>query len=153
MSSLAVLHAVDRLYESVVTTPEHWTEQSFVDWAGDVATMVTGQEEQRSLRRVLRMAGKLQRFWSDPNAPTATTDWRSRVDLAAGPQAWRPTLDLAQSGLEARPDPELYGEVQQRFRLVHSALWMDGVDFDTWLAQHLDAGPPDAAATGRSSVE
>jgi hypothetical protein len=123
------------LYESVVSTPEEWTEQAFVDWATDAVSGPIEKGESKALRQVLRAAEKLRRFWSGPAAPRATEDWRSRVDLALGPRAWRPTLDLAMAGLETSPDPELFVEVQRRFRLVHGDVWLDGAGYETWLSQ------------------
>lgn len=140
MNPLGMLAAVDRLYEDVVTSPERWNDEAFADWVGEVASGEVERNEQRALRRVLRTAEKLARFWSDPAAPAGTDEWQSRVDVAMGARAWRPTLELALAGLERSPDPELFGEVQRRFRLVHSSPFLDGADFATWLAQRPQIG-------------
>ena len=49
-----------------------------------------------------------------------------------GPRAWRPALELAQIGLERAPSADLYDEVKQRFAIVNSERWMDGVDYEEW---------------------
>ncbi len=87
------------------------------------------------MRRCMRMAEKLRDFWERGEAAVAADDWRTRVDVALGPRAWRPALELAQHGLDAVPSPELFDEVNGRFRVVNSEPWMDGIDYDTWLAQ------------------
>lgn len=133
--TLQLLASIDRLYESVVSSPETWTEQAFADWATDAVVGPTEKGERKALRQVLRAAEKLRRFWSGPNAPHSTEDWRSRVDLALGPRAWRPTLDIAMAGVEMSPDPELFVEVQERFRLVHGDSWLDGAGYEEWLSQ------------------
>ena len=117
-----------------MTDPHAWTEQAFVDWSTDVVSEPIGKQERKALRQVMRAADKLRRFWLDPAAPSGADDWRSRVDLVLGPRAWRPTLDIAMAGLGASPDPELFAEVQARFRLVHGDVWLDGASYEEWLA-------------------
>lgn len=136
MAHLGLLQSVDGLYADVVMRPDAWTEQSFADWAGDLASEPLGKTEARAIRQVVRVANKLQQFWLGHAQASEDTPWHSRVDLAVGPKAWRPTLDIAMAGLLARPDPELYEEVQMRFRLVNSQGWMDGVAYEDWLAEH-----------------
>jgi hypothetical protein len=132
-STLALLRAVDTLYESVVTDPEAWHEQAFADWAADVAADGLSREQARGVRRVLRIAHKLRDFWGGDEAAVAAEDWRTRVDIALGPRAWRPTLEMAQAGLDAEPSAQLFAEVRNRFRVVNSERWMDGVDYQGWL--------------------
>jgi hypothetical protein len=134
MSTMRLLEAVDGLYESVVSDPGAWNDQTFADWAGDVVNEPVDKQSLRAVRRALRAAEKLRRFWLDPPASGRSHDWRSRVDVALGPRAWRPTLDLAMAGLTVEPDAELYAEVQARFRLVYSDLWMEGITYEEWLA-------------------
>ena len=131
---LGLLHTIDALYADVVTQPERWNEASFTDWAADVSASAVELhgDERRAVRAALRVAVKLRSFWAEAGEP-ADQDWRSRVDLAMGARAWRPTLDLAMAGLDRAPAPELYEEVQERFRLVHSERWMDGVSYEEWL--------------------
>jgi len=133
---LGLLAAIDDLYRGVVIRPEAWNEQAFADWAGDVLGDVADLPRPaiRELRRCLQAARKLQAFWSSPQAPSpGEGDWRSMVDVALGARAWRPTLELARIGLDQSPDPELFAEVKDRFRVVHSERWMEGVDFSAWL--------------------
>lgn len=136
---MAVLRAIEDLYESVVTSPDSWNEQSFADWAND--TLVDAPELPRDaireVRRCLRAAQKLQTFWATTEHTVSDhDDWRSKVDIAMGPRAWRPTLDLAGIGLENAPSEELFLEVKERFIVVNSERWMDGVDFEAWAANN-----------------
>ena len=134
---LAVLRAIDNLYESVVTAPDDWTEQGFTDWANEALTDAAElpREVIRQVRRSLRAALKLQAFWVTA-APTVSDqdDWRSKVDIALGPRAWRPTLDLARAGLDHAQCEELFVEVKERFAVVNSERWMDGIDYEAWAA-------------------
>jgi len=136
VSYLSLLSSIDRLYESVVSDPAAWGDQAFSDWAND--TLIDAgslpKEAVREVRRCLRAARKLQVFWSSATdtAVTAGDDWRTRVDVALGPRAWRPALDLARIGLERAPSPELFDQVKQRFPVVNLDRWMEGVDYATW---------------------
>lgn len=132
---LSVLRAIEHLYESVVMSPDGWNDQAFVDWAGE--TLADASElprgALREVRRSLRSAQKLQAFWAGEQSTVSDhEDWRSRVDIALGPRAWRPTLDLARIGLADDPTEELFLEVKERFAVVNSERWMDGVDFADW---------------------
>ena len=136
---LAVLRAVERLYEAVVMDPAGWNEQAFADWAGEALgdAAELPKEAVRDVRRCLRAAQKMQAFWGGEQAIVSDhDDWRSRVDIALGPRAWRPTLELARTGLEHVPSEELYEEVKARFAIVNSERWMDGIDFDEWMANN-----------------
>lgn len=133
-STLALLGAVDRLYESVVTHPEVWGPQAFADWAEEVAAGGVTKHQARAVRRCLRAAERLRGFWTGDRVAVVGEDWRTRVDIAMGARAWRPALELAQAGLEDDPSPELFAEVQERFRVVNSQPWLEGVDYDTWRA-------------------
>lgn len=133
-ATLALLRAVDRLYEEVVTDPQAWGPQAFADWGEEVASTGPTREQVRAVRRCVRAAERLRDFWAGGGAAVAAHDWRTRVDVALGARAWRPGLELAQVGLETEPSPELFDEVQQRFRVVHSRPWLDGVDYETWRA-------------------
>lgn len=132
---LSVLRAIEQLYESVVMSPGSWNEQGFADWANEalVDAAELPREAVREIRRCLRSAQKLQTFWAGEQSTVADhADWRSRVDIALGPKAWRPTLDLARIGLDNAPDEELFLEVKERFAVVNSERWMDGIDFADW---------------------
>ena len=139
-STLSLLAAIDRLYEAVVTDPEGWHEQAFAEWASDAAAAGIDREQARCLRRSLRIAEKLRDFWLRDEAAVATEDWPTRVDVALGARAWRPTLELAQYGLDSEPSPELFDEVASRFRIVNSEPWLDGIDYDTWQEAASDQG-------------
>ena len=133
---LSVLRAIEQLYESVVMSPESWNDQSFADWANETLADAAElpREAVRELRRCLRSAQKLQTFWAgEHSAVSDHADWRSRVDIALGPKAWRPTLALARVGLETAPNEELFLEVKERFAVVNSERWMDGIDFEEWV--------------------
>ena len=132
---LAVLRSIEQLYESVVDDPACWNEQGFSDWAVDALESAGGlpREAHREIRRSLRAAQKMQVFWaSDGSAVSSHDDWRTKVDIALGPRAWRPLLDLARVGLNTAPSEELFEEVKERFALVNSDRWMDGVSFEDW---------------------
>ncbi len=136
---LSTLRSIDSLYESVVTDPESWGEQAFADWANEtlVATAELPREAIREVRRSLRSAQKLQIFWaSSASAVSDHDDWRSKVDIALGPRAWRPALDLARVGLDHSPCAELFHEVKERFAVANSERWMEGIDFDAWLTNN-----------------
>jgi hypothetical protein len=92
----------------------------------------------RSLRRAVRIATKLQRFWSSQVADRyrAEESWEARVDLAVGIPAWRPALELAEQGLEAAPSPEGFEDVRRRFRIVNGTPWMEGLEYEAWLDQN-----------------
>jgi hypothetical protein len=129
---LTVLRAVDRLYEAVVTEPDVWGPHTIADWAEELAATGLTKEQARAVRRCLRAAERLRDFWLGDRVAVAAHDWRTRVDVALGARAWRPALELAQAGLDGDPSPELFAEVQERFRVVHSRPWLDGVDYETW---------------------
>ena len=133
---LALLGAVDRLYEGVVSDPDAWNEAGFEDWAGEAVAGVGRPSRPllREVRRCLRAAMKLRDFWANPpeGVPSDAGDWRTRVDLALGIRAWRPALEIAREGLESEPDPEIFDEVARRFREVHGTEWMGGITYDAW---------------------
>jgi len=136
---LSLLSRIDELYEGVVLWPSVWDDAALAEWLDGVA----GNEEQaitkdlaRELRRCVRSAQRLRTFWlvDDPSRPPDGGDWRTRVDMALGPRAWRPPLAIAQLGLAEEPSEELFEEVRERFRVVNSERWMDGIDFASWQA-------------------
>lgn len=133
-SALSLIATIDRLYESVVTEPAVWNQQAFSDWAEDIAAGGLSREQGRTIRRCMRMAERLRDFWLNEAALVTAEDWQTRVDVALGARAWRPTLELAQDELAHDPSPEVFELVRERFRTVYSEYWMDGVDYDEWLA-------------------
>jgi hypothetical protein len=131
-ATLALLDAVDGLYEKVVTDPGAWRDDGFAEWAEEVGATAPTREQRRLLNRCLRVAAKLQRYWFDPPTAVTADDWRSRVDIAVGVPAWRPTLELAELGLDTDPSEALFDQVAARFRVVHSRPFMDGIDYEAW---------------------
>ncbi len=132
---LSTLRSIESLYESVVASPEVWGEQSFADWANDTLVEAADLPKQaiREVRRSLRAAQKMQSFWANSQSTVSDhDDWRSKVDISLGPKAWRPTLDLARVGLDHSPCEELFDEVRERFAVVNSERWMEGVTYDEW---------------------
>ena len=132
---LSTLRSIESLYEAVVNSPDNWGEQAFVDWANDTLgeAVELPREAIREVRRSLRSAQKLQAFWaSSASAVSDHDDWRSKVDIALGPKAWRPTLDLARIGLDDSPCEEIFLEVKERFSVVNSERWMEGISFEDW---------------------
>lgn len=138
MSLPAVVAAVDELYRAAVMEPDRWNDVAVSDWAESVAASgEIDRRDLRSLRRVMRMALKLARFWASPDGErhTAESDWMTRVDIASGPPAWRPTLDLAANALDRTPDPELFAHVAERFRMVNNQPFAGGVGYEAWLEE------------------
>ena len=136
-SSLA--EAVDDLYRDVVMNPDRWGDEAYAEWMGNLATDPGSVDRlaARSLRRALRIAKKLQRFWSSEEAKRYSTEesWEARVDLAVGIPAWRPALELAEKEFEASASPEGFDDMRRRFRVVNGTTWMDGVEYDAWVEQ------------------
>ena len=132
---LSALRSIEQLYQSVVDEPQTWNEQAFVDWAADTLADAgeLPKEAQREIRRSLRAAQKLRAFWADDRSAVADHgDWQAKVDIALGARAWRPLLDLARVGLETASSEELFDQVKERFSLVNSDRWMDGVSYEEW---------------------
>lgn len=128
---------VEALYRGVVTEPNDWSAQAVSDWIEGVATSANVDKvSAKYLRRVVKMAEKLQTFWSvDPRAGKGDIGWRSRVDLAFGPRAWRPVLELANHLLEVEPTEELFDTVGELFRIVNNRPWLDGGSYDEWFSE------------------
>lgn len=133
MSTL--VDAVESLYRSVVSEPSRWSEQSFIDWAESVASNRSlDREEAKAVRRTMRLAQKLQEFWlaSDDRADLG---WASKVDMALGPKAWRPVLDLATTQLRSESSEKAFDDVARLFRLVTNQAFLDGMDYEDWRQQ------------------
>ena len=136
-SAGSLLVAVDLLYESVVMKPEDWDEGAFADWVVTVGE-TTGPEDRealRQVRRAVRAALKLGEFWLSESADRYRNEsnWRARVDLALGPRAWRPTLELARLSLAEDKSREAFALVRERFRLVHNQPWLEGASYEDWI--------------------
>ena len=142
--SLSFAFAIDDLYEDVVMNPERWGDDAYAEWLEGVAVDAASFDRAtaRSLRRAVRIAGKLQRFWLSPDADRyrSETSWEARVDLAVGIPAWRPGLEIAESGFAESPSQEGFDELRRRFRIVNGANWMEGLDYEAFMAGNADAG-------------
>ncbi|MEN8237786.1 MAG: hypothetical protein ABFR53_01160 [Actinomycetota bacterium] len=126
------VRTVEALYEAVVTDPSRWNEQMFVDWTETVDTDGSlSKVEAKYVRRALRAAQSLRGFWLEAQ-DRPDLRWESRVDLAMGPKAWRPVLDLAEIQLHNSRTEDSFVEVARLFRLVNHEEFLDGIDFDEW---------------------
>ncbi len=132
-----VLGDVDSLFETAVMSPDALTEQSIADWLeGVAATADVVKLSAKLLRRLVRTAQKLATFWgSDTRAGDLSLDWRTRVDIAMGPAAWRPVLDLSQHILEQDPTEDVFESVGELFRIVNGETWLEGITYDEWLQE------------------
>jgi hypothetical protein len=137
---VGLVDRAERLFEAVVTSPEEWGESRFGEWSEEIALdgEALDRETLRLVRRVLRAAARLRDFWSqhDASRPDDRGDWRTRVDISLGSRAWRPILELAGHGLDVDPTPELFEIYKERFAVVMSQRWMEGVGYDEWLEAH-----------------
>ncbi len=142
--ALGLIAAMDRLYEAVVSDPSRWDDAELAAWAADLAAEYEDlpREWAREVRRVVRLARRLAAHWRASDRPPPG-EWRSAVDAALGGRGWQPTLAVARLGLTADPDPEVFEEVRERFRVAHFTPWMEGVTFAEWQAVH---GPGGAGA-------
>lgn len=117
--ALELLSSIDRLFEQVVLDPNIWDDRAFADWMegviGDGESL--DREALKIVQRSVRRAQRLQRYWA--SRPDGPEDWRMRVDETLGSAGWRPGLELAEWGMAADPDPELFEEMTERFRAVH----------------------------------
>ena len=140
--SLSLADAIDGLYRDVVLDPDRWGDDAYAEWLENIAVDADGIDRvaARSLRRAVRIAMKLQRFWSSPDAEPHRRErsWEARVDIAVGVPAWRPGLELAERELEVNPSEEGFDEVRRRFRVVNGSAWMEGIDYEEWCAGSAD---------------
>jgi len=133
---LSLLGQCEDLYAGVCFEPEAWLDSSLSDWIEGVAQSMPAEKVvAREVRRVVRVAQKLRRFWLDPppGIPPDHGDWRARVDIGLGVAAWRPLLAIARHALDESPQPELFEDVKARFRVVTGERWMEGVEYEGWL--------------------
>ena len=130
---MSLLSEIDALYQQCVTEPDRCGEQFFADWADGVAANDhLDRDSARSIRRCITAARKLASFWQDRDA-SATEDWRSRVDIALGPRAWRPQLELAEHLLDSTGSEEAFSYVRTLFPVVRNQPFLDGQGYDAWL--------------------
>lgn len=134
-----LLGEVDQLYIGVVSDPERWNEQRFADWSESVTGgYEIDRDVARYMRRIITVARKLQTFWLD-HGDRRELDWRSKVDLALGPRAWRPVLELASYLVAAEPSRELFETNAALFRLVNNEQYLDGIGFEEWIEERMRA--------------
>jgi hypothetical protein len=151
VSRVDVVDAVDRLYEQTMADPQGCGDAMLSDWLkgalGSVEPPPPGQVA-RELRRAARLAVKLARYWSDPqHSDRVPGDWRIAVDEALGSRGWNPALSIALVCLDEEPCPELFEQVQRRWRQVHFEPFREGVSYEQWL-EDLSRGP----GTGESDA-
>ena len=129
---LRLVRAIDALYESVVADPAGWTDGRFGEWSTDLVADgdPPSRDALRQVRAAVRNARKLSRYWSEQTPPA---EWAMAVDQALGGIGWDPTLRLAELALNETHDEEAFDEVRQRFRMVNSVPWLEGVSYAEWL--------------------
>lgn len=110
---------------------ESWDDQAFAEWVEDAVGEGDSldREAVKIVRRAVRRAQRLQRYWEKRQEGPA--DWRMRVDETLGSAGWRPGLELAEWGMATDPDPELYEEMAERFRAVN--FQPIAVSFEEWI--------------------
>jgi hypothetical protein len=139
---LSVVESLDSVYERVLADPPGVRDADLLSWVGEALTALeppVDKQIAREARRVARLARRLAAFWSDPERIDGRPDdWRSGVDEALGSRGWQPTLDIIRHGLEADPSPELFEEMQFRFAVVHFRPWLEGIDYESYLASRED---------------
>jgi hypothetical protein len=138
---LSVVEALDSIYERVVGDPDV-RESELLSWVNEALYTLERPVDKRiarEARRVARLARRLGEFWTRPELDgRAPEDWRSAVDEALGSRGWQPTLDIIRFGLETNPTEELFDEMQYRFAVVHFRPWLEGIDFDSYMASRED---------------
>jgi hypothetical protein len=139
---LSVVESLDHVYERVLADPGGVRDAELITWVGEALAALEPPVDKRiarEARRVARLARRLQAFWSDPARPgRPPDDWRSGVDEALGSRGWQPTLDIIRFGLETDPSPGLFEEMQFRFAMVHFRPWLEGIDYESYLASRDD---------------
>ena len=130
------------MHRNVVLDADRWGDDAYAEWLENMAIDADGIDRiaARSLRRAVRIAMKLQRFWSSPDADVHRNEmsWEARVDVAVGVPAWRPGLELSERDFETNPSEAGFDEVRRRFRVVNGSPWMEGIDYEEWCADNAD---------------
>jgi hypothetical protein len=143
-SILSLVEGLDHVYERVVADPGV-RDGDILSWVGEAMTVLEPPVDKRvarEARRLARLARRLGEFWSRPEMEGKDPDdWRSAVDEALGSRGWQPTLDIIRYGLEADPSAELFEEMQFRFAVVHFRPWLEGIDYESYLASREDLAP------------
>ena len=135
---LGVVAAMDALLARVAGDPAACSEELLGAWLQETLGSLEPPVDKavaREVRRVARLAGRLGRYWSDPDrAGRLPADWRQAVDAALGSTGWEPSLEVARIGLEQEPSAALFEEVRSRWPQVHFAPWQEGVTYQEWLS-------------------
>jgi hypothetical protein len=133
-----LLAALDALFASVADDPTGCGEEMLGAWLQETLGGLEPPVDRalaRELRRAARLAGRMAKYWSDPErAGRLPADWRQAVDAALGSTGWAPSLEVARIGLDREPSPTLFAEVSRRWPLVHFAPWQEGLTYEEWLA-------------------
>ena len=136
MSALEAAAAVDALYRQAVESPVAIDDSALAEWLTEVSDLLgpmVAKEDTRLLRRAARTARKLAAYWSTHDSATLP-EWRNGVDEALGAQGWETALGLIMNGLARDPDAGLFAEAKDRFRNARFEEWMEGVEYEEWLA-------------------
>ena len=140
-SLISVIESLDSIYERVIADPDV-RESEILSWVNEALYSLERPVDKRitrEARRVARLGRRLGEFWSRPEMQgKAPEDWRSAVDEALGSRGWQPTLDIIRFGLETNPTLELFDEMQYRFAVVHFRPWLEGIDFESYMASRED---------------
>jgi len=135
---LGVVAAMDALLARVAGDPAACGEELLGAWLQETLGSLEPPVDKavaREVRRVARLAGRLGRYWSDPDrAGRLPADWRQAVDAALGSTGWEPSLEVARIGLEQEPSAALFEEVRSRWPQVHFAPWLEGITYREWLS-------------------
>ncbi len=139
MSHLDIAAAIDRLYEQTAGDPAGHGDATGAEWYEAVLAVAGPEVDKavlRQVRRSLRLADRMARYWCDPDHnDRLPSDWRLAADEALGSRGWEPALTIALLGLEAEPTPECFAECRKRWRQVHFEPWMEGITYSDWLGQ------------------
>jgi hypothetical protein len=136
VSAVAAAEMIDDLWRQSVQTPLAVDDTFLADWMAEAGALLgppLPKGPARVLRRAVRDARKLARYWQEHD-PTALPDWRNGVDEALGAAGWEPQLDLVRWSLEESPDAAAFEDVKRRFPAVNFTPWMEGVSFEEWMA-------------------
>jgi len=137
VSGIVAAAMVDDLWRVAIEDPAVVDDAMLAEWLAEASTAFEPpmpKEPGAVLRKAVRLARKLARYWDEHDA-TALPEWRNGVDEALGAFGWEPQLDLVRWSLEEMPDAATFDAVKERFRAVHFTPWMEGVSFEEWLVE------------------